>query len=722
MHSPSPRVFTAWTAVALALAMLFAPIPPTDSSSTAEAETTDCLDVAMDLGLVIDRSGSMRLDLTEATSKAMAYLALPEQRAGLVSYNHDSYLDHPMSEGLNDTVEIPDQINLTRDPINLLENPGLLDDRTLRAGSLGDATLELYPDGPPQVHPDLVDAIEDLQATGSTATGLGIDESHDDFRNNGDPEAEDLMVLLSDGHTNDGPTSDPIAYAEEQAQEAKDDGITIIAIGVGENPNHAHLQRIASDGFYYHALDEAEASEIAREVVMTVGMFMGSPLTGQEAPRLSNLDLQGMLAGVHAWTERPYQFDASDVFDADGDNVTATWEWSDGVTDTGTTVDRQLSSPEKLSTVLEIVDDPTDRCPELPEVVHSIPIEGVLRTVPDFATTLGVTPGMSCNAGEKVPSEHISEVGDLIAGSCTLDTGVDHGEVTSDIVEQFVVTHDGDTLADPDGTAYTLDYDATEFADGEHTLEVCSSAVNDTVYDRQFCSTYEYTDTDCSTEPPQADYKANGMTDGFVGWASEYYTFEAEDIQDPDGHPVEVTWTWPNGSQASGDEATAIFHNVGDHTVQVELAEDPPCDALAGYSVVNHPTFEVVEGPDSWPIQLDRPSADADWSCVGATWVPTAPGAPNSAAGRCPVEASASPIDLLEPAVEGEFALFNQQGDQVAAFGADSGTDLSAVYESVDYPSQQLLLGACFGVDGDIHDKEGCSGQYSFWNVGAGLG
>jgi uncharacterized protein YegL len=172
------------------------------AAHTASAAPEGCLeDRDVDAGLVLDRSGSMsgdRIDVAKQGAQNLVDRMTSTDQSGLVSYSSSPSLDQEFTFN----------------------------------------------------HSATSDAIADLTAGGSTATGDAIDLSHQDFLDNGRSEARPAMVVLTDGFTNTG--ADPVT----EAQEAKDDGIDVYAIGVGSSIDEPELREIASDPvdrYFYHA-------------------------------------------------------------------------------------------------------------------------------------------------------------------------------------------------------------------------------------------------------------------------------------------------------------------------------------------------------------------------------------------------------------------------------------------------------------------------------------
>ncbi|PSG96688.1 hypothetical protein BRD56_09395 [Thermoplasmatales archaeon SW_10_69_26] len=158
----------------------------------------------VDVGFVLDESGSMDGEKIEAAKNGALDLTdslTDEQYSGLVSFDYSAYLRQSVSPDHNATAS----------------------------------------------------AIENLTAGGGTATGDGINLSHEDLNASGLDQGRDVMIVLADGNTNAG--SDPVVEAEE----AKADGIEIFTIAFGDGADEDELKQIASqptDEHFYDASTE----------------------------------------------------------------------------------------------------------------------------------------------------------------------------------------------------------------------------------------------------------------------------------------------------------------------------------------------------------------------------------------------------------------------------------------------------------------------------------
>lgn len=120
-------------------------------------------------------------------------------------------------------------------------------------------------------HQAVKNAIDTLQAGGSTATGSGIYTATEELQpqplGHGREEAVKFQVLLSDGKTNTGPSS------ATAAQDAKNHGIIIYTIGFGSDADVSELTNIANitGGQFYYASDENTLQAVYEMIAQKIG-------------------------------------------------------------------------------------------------------------------------------------------------------------------------------------------------------------------------------------------------------------------------------------------------------------------------------------------------------------------------------------------------------------------------------------------------------------------
>jgi Ca-activated chloride channel family protein len=208
------------------------------------AESGPAARMPTDLVIVFDRSGSMLGDPIEFARAAVQELVAqlgPEDRFALVSYASDARVDVPLAAvgGVN------------------------------RAGVLA--------------------AISSLQATGGTNMSSGLDLATGLVAAARGPGRAPRVVLLSDGHANEGDAS--LVGLTARAGRAVADEFVLSAVGVGEGFDEALMSALADAGtgnFYYlrdaRALGGVFAGEFAaaRETLASALLVRIDPAPGIE--------------------------------------------------------------------------------------------------------------------------------------------------------------------------------------------------------------------------------------------------------------------------------------------------------------------------------------------------------------------------------------------------------------------------------------------------------
>ncbi len=172
----------------------------------------------LDIVLTVDRSGSMDgqplRDAKKAAKSFLGYLDTSVDKAALVSFSGSARLD----QGLTHNFDL------------------------VRA------------------------ALDRLSAGGNTAIGDAIKKAADELGSSRhQSNAASVIILLSDGDNTAG--SDPL----QQAQAAKNQGIRIITIGLGDSVNETLLQQIASSrSDYYFAPDSSDLQAIYRSIAGSI--------------------------------------------------------------------------------------------------------------------------------------------------------------------------------------------------------------------------------------------------------------------------------------------------------------------------------------------------------------------------------------------------------------------------------------------------------------------
>lgn len=113
--------------------------------------------------------------------------------------------------------------------------------------------------------------IDQKEETGSTNQGDAFIQTTTELRSSRHNEqARKVMVLLTDGLAT-APEENPDAYAQEQAQKAKDAGIIVYTIGLGEGVNMDFVERLASSPTQsYRAVSITDIDRIYKNITTSL--------------------------------------------------------------------------------------------------------------------------------------------------------------------------------------------------------------------------------------------------------------------------------------------------------------------------------------------------------------------------------------------------------------------------------------------------------------------
>ncbi|RLG30524.1 hypothetical protein DRN98_07285, partial [Methanosarcinales archaeon] len=149
-----------------------------------------------------------------------------------------------------------------------------------RAGLVSFATKANLDESLTFDHQDVKDEIDSMSAGGWTNMSNALELANEELVSNGRTDITWVEVLLSDGNNNCGmknPPGDCHQRVFDRAEEAKDNGIIIYAIALGENANKTLMERIANitGGKFYYAPTSEDLEEIYEEVAESVTNIAG---------------------------------------------------------------------------------------------------------------------------------------------------------------------------------------------------------------------------------------------------------------------------------------------------------------------------------------------------------------------------------------------------------------------------------------------------------------
>jgi len=155
-----------------------------------------------------------------------------------------------------------DKLPLVKSALRLLVNQLRPQDRVAMVVYAGNAGLVL-PSTPGDQKAKILDAIEGLEAGGSTAGGEGIRRAYDEAVANFIRGGNNRVILATDGDFNVGPSSD--AEMVQLIEEKRRTGVFLTVLGVGEgNLQAAKMEKLADkgNGNYAYLDNLAEAQKV----------------------------------------------------------------------------------------------------------------------------------------------------------------------------------------------------------------------------------------------------------------------------------------------------------------------------------------------------------------------------------------------------------------------------------------------------------------------------
>jgi Ca-activated chloride channel homolog len=160
------------------------------------------------------------------------------------------------------SMDIRERLGLVKASLALLVQ-NLRTDDTIAIVTYGDDAHPVLPPTPVAEWPQIVDAIDALQPSGSTNMEAGLLLGYEQARQSYDADALNVVVLASDGVANQGVT-DPDVLTDEITMSGEE-GIHLVTVGYGMGNYNDHLmEQLADlgDGFYAYVDTFAEAVDL----------------------------------------------------------------------------------------------------------------------------------------------------------------------------------------------------------------------------------------------------------------------------------------------------------------------------------------------------------------------------------------------------------------------------------------------------------------------------
>jgi len=250
-------------------------------------------------------------------------------------------------------------------------------------------------------------------------------------------------------------------------------------------------------------------------------------------------------------TDETISFDASDSYDPDGTIVSYVWDFGDGTTGTGVSVQHAYSQDGSYTVTLTVTDD-----------------DGATDTAEATKTVLNRSP-----------------VASFTESAHTVDT-------------DETIYFDASASYDPDGTIVSYSWD---FGDGNTATGVTvSHAYAD---DGSYTVTLTVTDNDGATDsahatktvmnrPPVAIFTESAHTVS----TSENIHFDASESYDPDGTIVSYSWDFGDGNTATGATSDHAYSEDGNYTVTLTVTDDDGASASSvATKIVQTETETAIE-------------------------------------------------------------------------------------------------------------------------------
>ena len=314
-------------------------------------------------------------------------------------------------------------------------------------------------------------------------------------------------------------------------------------------------------------------------------------------------------------TSETIYFDASDSYDPDGTIVSYSWDFGDGTTGTGVTVQHSYAQDGTYTVTLTVTDNDgaTDTAEATKTVLNQSPVASFTESAHtvDTSETIhfdasdsydpdGTIVSYSWDFGDGntatgVEVDHAYEDDGVYTVTLTVvddDGATDTAEATKTVLNQSPVAsftesaHTVDTSEtihfdasdsyDPDGTIVSYSWD---FGDGNTAtgVEVDHAYEDDGVYTVTLTVVDDDGATDSATatknglnRPPIALFTENAT----IVKKGEAIHFDASESYDPDGTIVSYSWDFGDGNTATGVILDHVYSESGNYTVTLTVTDD----------------------------------------------------------------------------------------------------------------------------------------------------
>ncbi len=384
---------------------------------------------------------------------------------------------------------------------------------------------------------------------GTTATGVSVSHSY--------PESGAYIVTLTvtddDGATDTTTTAktvrnkSPVAIFTESVETVYTDDSIIFNAAESYDPDGTIVSYSwdFGDGTTATGIIVSRAYEDNGSYVVTLTVTDNDGATDSADATMIVMNRQPVaLFAATAETvniDESISFDASESYDPDGTIVSYSWDFGDGTTATGVSVQHVYSQDGTYTVTLTVTDD-----------------DGATDTTSKTKTVLN-----------RVPIASFTESAET---------------VSSDESIHF----DASESYDPDGTIVAYSWD---FGDGTTATGVAvDHAYED---DGIYTVTLTVTDDDGATgsatatknvlnRPPVALFTGNATT----VMQNEAIDFDASESYDPDGTIVSYSWDFGDGTTVTGVTVDHAYSEDGNYTVTLTVTDDDGASSSVGAEIV----------------------------------------------------------------------------------------------------------------------------------------
>jgi Mg-chelatase subunit ChlD len=115
-------------------------------------------------------------------------------------------------------------------------------------------------------YPAVNKIVQAEKADGWTNIGDAMKLARKEIEKNGRPAAQKMMVVMTDGHTNKPDDKDPKKWVLHQADKSAEDGIELVTISFGLNPDKQLMEDVANKSPGYHFLVAGNVKQQEEEI------------------------------------------------------------------------------------------------------------------------------------------------------------------------------------------------------------------------------------------------------------------------------------------------------------------------------------------------------------------------------------------------------------------------------------------------------------------------